>query len=131
MELIRRVRDYLDEHRLTEADLVIVGPEYVAIKVEAEVTVSDVDTASEVELAVTRVLSRFLHPITGRMDRSGWQFGQEPRKSDIYALIEDVPGVDHVRELKMTQLEDRPGVYKSRNFLICAAAPQVTATLER
>jgi hypothetical protein len=131
MELIRRVRDYLDEHRLTEADLVIVGPEYVAIKVEVEVAVFDVDKASEVELAVSRALSRYLHPATGRWDGQGWHFGQEPARSDLYALIEDVPGVDHVRELKVTRVEDRPGAYKTGYFLICAAEPQVTATLEK
>jgi len=131
MELIRRVRDYLDEHRLTEAGLVIVGPEYVAIKVEAEVAVFDVDTASEVELAVSRAISRFLHPALGAADGAGWNFGQEPNKSDIYALIEDVPGVDHVRELKLTRVEDRPGAYQSGHFLICAADPRVTAVLEK
>jgi hypothetical protein len=130
MELIRRVRDYLDDHRLIEADLVIVGPEYVEIKVEAEVAVSDVDTASDVELAVSRTVSRFLHPLIGSMGGAGWRFGQEPSKSDIYALIEDVPGVDHVRELKLTRSEDRPGAYKTGFFLICAAQPRVTATLE-
>ena len=131
MELIRRVRDYLDDHRLTEADMVIVGPEHVAIKVEAEVAVSDVDTASEVELAVSLAISRFLHPAIGSFDGGGWNFGQEPNKSDIYSLIEDVPGVDHVRELKLTRLEDRPGACRTGYFLICAAEPQVTATLEK
>jgi hypothetical protein len=130
IELIRRLRDYLDERRLTEADLVIVGPEYVAIQVETEVTVSDVSTASDVELAVLRALYRFLHPALGRADGTGWDFGEEPAVSDIYALIEDVPGVDHVPELKITRLEDRPGAYKTGHFLICGAAPRVTVTLE-
>jgi hypothetical protein len=130
MELIRRVQDYLDEHRLPEADLVIVGPEYVAVKIETEITVSDVDTASEVELAVSQALSRFLHPSIGGRDGVGWQFGQEPVRSDLFTLIEGVPGVDHVRELKLTRTEDRPGAYKTGYFLICGAEPVVTATVE-
>jgi hypothetical protein len=130
MELIRLVRDYLDQHRLTEASLVIVGPEYVAIKVEAEVTVTDVDSASDVELAVSLALSRFLHPALGRRDGAGWHFGEEPTKSDLFALIEDVPGVDHVRELKVSRMEDRPGAYETGYFLICGAEPVVTATLD-
>ena len=131
VELIRKVRNYLDEHRLTAADLVIVGPEYVAIKVETEVTVSDVDTASEVELSVSRALSRYLHPAIGGPAGGGWQFGHEPSQSDLYSLIEGIPGVDHVRELKLTRIEDRPGVSKTGNFLICAAEPKVTVTLEK
>lgn len=131
MELIGRVRSYLDAHRLTEADLVIVGPDYVAIEVGAEITVSDVDIASEVELAVARAVSRFLHPTIGSYGGSGWQFGQEPNKSDLYALIEGVPGVDHVRELRLTRVEERPGGYKTGYFLICGAEPKITATLEK
>jgi hypothetical protein len=131
MELIGRVQSYLDAHRLTEADLVIVGPEYVVVEVEAEVTVSDADIASDVELAVARSILRFLHPMIGSYGGSGWQFGQEPSKSDLYALIEGVPGVDHVRELKLTKIEERPGTYKTGYFLICGAEPKITATLEK
>lgn len=131
MELIRVIKDYLDDRRLTEADLVIVGPDYVAIQVEAEFTVSDVDTASEVELAVSLALSQFLHPALGGKEGAGWNFGAEPNRSDIIALIQAVDGVDHVRELKMTQLEDRPGAHKSGYFQICAADPKTTATLEK
>jgi Baseplate J-like protein len=131
MELIRRVRDFLDERRSVEPDLVIVGPEYVAVKVETEFAVTDPDTASDVELAVTRTLSRFLHPAIGRKDGGGWNFGEEPARSDLFALIEDVPGVDHVRELNITRLEDRPGAYRTGYFLTCGAEPRVTATLEK
>lgn len=131
VELIRRVRSFLDDHRLVEADLVLVGPEYVAIKVQAEITVIDFDTASEVELAVVKALTGYLHPLTGRLSGSGWQFGQEPAKSELYALIEGVPGVDHVRELTITAVEDRAGTRKAGYFLICAAPPEVTATLEK
>jgi hypothetical protein len=130
VELIRRVHDFLDEHRAPDSDLVIVGPEYVAIQVETEFTVTDPDTASDVELAVTRALTRYLHPAIGRKDGGGWHFGERPDKSDLYALIEDIPGVDHVRELKLTRIEDRPGAHKTGYFLICSAEPRVTATLE-
>jgi predicted phage baseplate assembly protein len=130
VELIRRVHDFLDDRRSAESELVIVGPEYVAIQVETEFTVTDPDTASDVELAVTRALTQYLHPAIGRRSGAGWNFGETPDKSDLYALIEDVPGVDHVRELRFTRIEDRPGAHKSGYFLICAAEPRVTATLE-
>lgn len=131
MALIRRVRDFLDARRTPDADLVIIGPEYVAIHVETEIAVSDADRASITELAVSEALSRFLHPALGRFDGSGWSFGQEPEISDLYALIENVPGVDHVRELKATPVEDRPGAHRTGYFLICAGEPRITVTLEK
>jgi predicted phage baseplate assembly protein len=129
-ELFSRVRQYLDDHRPTEADLVIVGPDYVSIKVETDIIVATDEGASDVELAVTREILRFLHPITGKWDGRGWHFGELPRRSEFFALIEAVPGVDHVRELKITRTESRPRALATRHFLIWPAEPRVTASLE-
>ncbi len=129
-ELLDRVRRYIDAQRPVETDLVITGPEYVAIKVEAEITITADATPSAVEDAASAAIIRFLNPITGHRDGSGWQFGQEPTRSDLFALLEDLPGVDHVRALKISAVAPRSGVYASRHFLIFATEPQVTATLE-
>jgi hypothetical protein len=91
------------------------------------------------ELAVILALGRFLHPLTG-LDGNGWAFGRLPAKSDLYPVIENVPGVDHVRSLEMATSAssfhvDRPDVEQTdierrRRFLIYAGDIQVAATLE-
>ena len=130
LELFDRVRSFLDGHRLLAADLVLVGPEYVRIHVETEIAVDDPDTATDVELAVTLALSRFLHPLTG-LEGAGWDFGRRPAKSDLYALIEGVPGVSHVRELKIAEIPDRPGTETTGHFLIYSSDQhKVIMTLE-
>jgi hypothetical protein len=129
MELAERVRGYLDARRVLAADLFIVGPEYISVKVEAEVGVPTPEGASEVELAVSRAISQFLHPTLGGFDGSGWQFGQIPPKSDLYSLIENVPGVDYVGALKVTMSEDRAGSAQAGYFLICSGQPKVTVFL--
>ncbi|MFL6415131.1 MAG: putative baseplate assembly protein [Bryobacteraceae bacterium] len=129
-ELFERVKDYLDARRPLESDLVIMGPEYLPIQLEIGVTITADVMPSDVESAVSRRIVEFLDPITGKRDGSGWQFGEEPSRADLFALAEEVPGVDHVRELRITRIESRPDLYASGQYLICAAEPQVVATLD-
>jgi hypothetical protein len=130
LELIERVKNYLDARRPREADLIIVGPEYVLVNIETEVTIAPDAAPNDVELAVSFAITRFLHPITGKRDGSGWEFGEEPNRSELFAVIEDVPGVDHVRELQLTTTEPRRNALRERQFLIWGAEPKVTVTLE-
>jgi predicted phage baseplate assembly protein len=129
-ELFASVRTYLDSRRFTGAKLVLTGPEYLRIHVEVEVTVADMDTASDVQLAVTRALPRYLNPLTG-FKGAGWGFGKVPHKSDLYAFIEAVPGVEHVRSLEMRTIGDLPDTMKTGRFLVAAGDVQVVTSLEK
>ena len=50
-------------------------------------------------------LEAFLHPLTGGKGE-GWQFGRYPRKSDFYAIIQSIPGVNYVDSLEISSLTD-------------------------
>src|SRR5262249_6674144 len=128
--LFDRVSGFLESRRPAAADLVLVGPEYLRIEVESEITVDDLDTAAIVELRVKRALMRYLHPVTGG-DGSGWDFGRIPQPSDLYAFIEAIPGVEHIRSLEIRK-EPR-GVELRGRFLIYAHDQDivVTTTLEQ
>jgi len=116
--LLDQVRRYLDQRRLPTADLVIVGPEYIRVDVAAEIALRSMDGASVVESAVAQALASFLHPLSGGLDRNGWDFGRRPHPSDLYALLEAVPGVDHLLSLRITEGEERPGALAAGRFLV-------------
>lgn len=118
MELISRVQSYLDAHRYPAMDLVIVGPDYVRVDVEAELAVATLEGAGEVEQAAQAALARFLHPLTGGLAGEGWAFGRKPHKSDLYLLLEALAGVDHVRKLVVRVTPDRDGAEQSQRFLV-------------
>lgn len=102
LELLDVVRSYLEPRRAVEVvRLVIVGPEYVRVTVEAEVVPESPATVGHLEANVADALSRFLHPLTGGAEGAGWSFGRTPHPSDIYAVIESVAGVGYVRSLKL------------------------------
>lgn len=130
LDLFERVRTYLDACRQLTADLELVGPEYVRVDVECEMAVSDPEAAGAVELAARRALYRYLHPVTGGVHGNGWDFGREPKRSDFFGLLEGIPGVSHIRELRVSLIPDRPGSEKTGRFLICGGNHKVTTTLE-
>ncbi len=82
--------------------LVVRGPSYVGVSVETTVTAAESGSVATLEEAVNEAVTSFLHPLSGGpidRDESGWPFGELPTISDLYALIEDVDGVDYVERL--------------------------------
>jgi hypothetical protein len=70
------------------------------VEVEVDVAVVAFEAAGAVEQAIRQRLAAFLHPLTGGLDGKGWEFGRAPQLSDLYALIEAAPGVDHIVRLQ-------------------------------
>ncbi len=106
LELIERVKDHLEAHCPPTAHVSVVGPIYIRVDVATEVSLVSLEGAGAVEEAVRRRLAEFLHPLSGGLNGKGWDFGREPHRSDLYALIESVPGVDHVNALALGENVD-------------------------
>lgn len=130
LELLNRVRDYLDLHRSLNGDIAVVGPDYMRVDVEATLGVRSLEGARDVEVAVTQALARFLHPLTGGLDGGGWDFGRKPHKSDLYALLEATPGVDHVSAIRVGEFKERADAATTERFLVHSGTHKITLTLE-
>lgn len=127
--LIATVRDFLDARRLPGVELVVLGAEYVRVDVSAELGLTDASAARAIEQAALDALQAFLHPLSGGHLGSGWDFGRRPHQSDLYALLEAVPGVDHVRRLSITEHVDRPGANTTTRFLVCSGSHRISLRL--
>lgn len=101
IELVRRVRDYLDLHRLPGVKLHLVGPEYLEIGVTAEIIPTSPEAATFLQSAVEDALARFLHPLRGGPAGAGWPFGRNASTAALYKAIHAVPGVAQARTLKI------------------------------
>lgn len=130
LELLGRVRDYLDQRRTPSADISVVGPDYMRVDIEATLGVASLEGAADIEAAVTRTLSRFLHPLTGGLDGRGWDFGRKPHKSDLYALLEGTQGVDHVISLRVTESKERADATTTERFLVYSGSHKISLTLK-
>jgi len=118
LQLIQQVEDYLAARQMPTADLVVVGPDYVRVDIQAEVALASLDGASEIQSSILSSISGFLHPLTGGSSGTGWDFGRTPHKSDLYRLIESVKGVDHIRTLTITATPDHVGAAATGRFLV-------------
>jgi hypothetical protein len=103
LELIGRVQSRLEAQSVPTANISVVGPLYIRVDVEMEIALASLEGAGAVQQAVLQKLAAFLHPLTGGLDGDGWDFGRRPHRSDLFALIEAAPGVDHINRLKLSE----------------------------
>jgi hypothetical protein len=124
-ELRRRVHDFLQERSLPGINVAVVGPQYLAVKVDVELVPTSRDVSHAVAQAVDDTLRRFLHPLTGGSDGQGWAFGRLPERSQLMAQIGAVPGVDHIRSLTIAAEADEgqtEAIRQTGRFLIYAGS---------
>jgi predicted phage baseplate assembly protein len=100
--LLREVRAHLQARCPATAELWVAGPEWIAVRVEATVTPASLAEADAVGARVRAALERFLHPLTGGPQGQGWAFGRKPHRSDLFALVMAVDGVDTVPTLTVS-----------------------------
>jgi hypothetical protein len=130
LELLSRVRNYLEARSLPTARVSVVGPLYIRVDIKATIALASLEGASAVEQAVQQVLAAFLHPLTGGLDGAGWEFGRKPQRSDLYNLLEAVPGVDHIQSLKIPEPRDQEGVIATGRFLVFSGTHTISLVFE-
>jgi Baseplate J-like protein len=95
-EMKESVSDYLEPRRLLTTRVHVVGPRFVIIGVHITLNLKpDAKGEDVIKIAVDR-LSGFFSPAGGGPDGSGWPFGRPVYVSEIYRLLNNIPGVDFV-----------------------------------
>lgn len=126
LDLLERVRAYVEARLSPVADLWVAGPDWLQVTIEAEIVPRELEAATDVQNAALARLAAFLHPLTGGLDGGGWAFGRKPHRSDLYALLASVPGVDHVRRLEVQ--EEAQGGARPGRFLIFSGTHRIAMT---
>lgn len=86
---------------LGDERLVVRGPTYVEVTVEATIEADAPDSLSALERRAADALAAYLHPLSGGDGGDGWPFGKLPCVSDCYGVLEGVADVDHVSEITL------------------------------
>ena len=101
-DLIPVVVNYIEPRRLLATRVQVVGPRLVPLRVRVTVRllpdapVKPAESATgAMQVRVRDALTRYLDPLVGR-DGHGWPFGRSVNVSEIYRLIDTLPGVDFV-----------------------------------
>jgi hypothetical protein len=100
--LLQTVRRYLGRRRVVGTRLLVVGPDYVTVSVQAQVRTQPGVRQERVREDLLKALNSFLDPLVGGPQGRGWPFGRDVYRSEIMQVIDQVPGVDHVLALELS-----------------------------
>ena len=95
---------------LGDDGLVVLGPAWVQVTVGLAVAATDLDTAQRLPASSSRYSRASCTRCTGGPDGTGWAFGRIPHRSDLFALVDRQPGVDHVVRLDVSMDPDPAGL---------------------
>ena len=108
-ELLAEVREYLDERRLLGTQLVVDGPAYVGVSVEASILVHRHLNSDEVRAAVASRIREYLDPLLGGPDGLGWPFGRDLYLSEMQSVVQAVHGVEYAQDVTLYQVDIQTG----------------------
>jgi len=95
-DLLAKVAAYLEPRRILTTKLHVVPAVPVTISVQLTLALTADARDEVVRTAAATALTRFLDPLTGGEDGTGWPFGRPVYTSEIYRLLDEIPGVDFV-----------------------------------
>jgi hypothetical protein len=118
-ELLRIVETYLKKRNpITVKSLTVSFPAYLKFNVTADLYVKNMDAASALRFNASAELKKYLHPLYGGNEKRGWEFGKLPCISDIMGLLQKLPEVQHVENLKITLDETLPEPNAQKSFAV-------------
>jgi predicted phage baseplate assembly protein len=106
--LLRRIEAFLKEHALATifGEIHAIGPCLIHVSIDVRAKAIRQNESKRIEGLIRDELDRFLHPIIGGKDASGWPFGRDISRSELTACLQKLPGVEFIQSLTF---RDPPG----------------------
>ena len=108
-DLLDEVRRYLDRRRDVTAQLAVVGPRYLPVRVDLDAYLWQraidnglVPSATTFYADLAARVKAFLHPVTGGPGGAGWQIGQSILLADVYVAAMPDEHVGYIDSLTLT-----------------------------
>ena len=99
--LLQAVFDLMRDRSPITTRVRVAAPRYCPVQVTATVVRAfpALLRKDTVQQRAQAALQRFLDPVLGGEGGSGWQFGRAVYRSELYQVLQDTTGVDHVQQL--------------------------------
>ncbi len=125
LPLQEQILAHLDRYRLLTTTLRVREPDYLGIKAVVQVVASEYSSPEVLRARVEESLRQMISPLAIGLDANrqesslganweGWPFGRDLYLSEIFSLIQQVPGVKHVLDVRLSY---RP-VVPSREWMV-------------
>lgn len=99
--LEKKIDRFLDKRRLITTRLGIDSVRLKNFEINMHVFIKKEQNEIDMEKTIRQKIYDLLDIINGYFDKRGWPLGRNVYESEIYRLIEDIDGVDHVSALKL------------------------------
>ncbi|QNP70142.1 putative baseplate assembly protein [Streptomyces roseirectus] len=99
-QVLTAITARLDERRLIGTRLVVEPPVYQGVTVVARFTAPGAD-ADRVRESALAALFRYLNPLTGGPDGTGWPFGRPVQYGEIFGLLQRATGNALVEDVRL------------------------------
>ena len=99
--LLSAVSAYLNRRHVIGTRIEVIGPEYLEVGVNAQVKAFAGQSKTAVRDAASAALRKFLDPLEGGPQGTGWPLGRDVYISEIAEVLAGTPGVDHVLTLEL------------------------------
>ncbi|NEP00795.1 MAG: hypothetical protein F6K58_19440 [Symploca sp. SIO2E9] len=98
--LLQSLWSFLDERRLLTIRHHVVTPDYVPLQVWARLYLVAGSNDQQVREQVKKEVQAFFHPVNSQShwDGKGWLFGRSIYVSELYQLLDKIPGVDYAQD---------------------------------
>ncbi|MEU2246940.1 putative baseplate assembly protein [Streptomyces sp. NPDC019224] len=136
--VLAAVAGRLDERRLVGTRLVVEPPAYQGVTVVAGLVADEGDT-DRVRAAALDALFRHIDPLRGGTDGTGWPFGRPVQYGEVFAVLQAVPGVRLVEEVRLFPADPLTGrrggavdrIDVAANALVFSHQHQIAVTAAR
>lgn len=122
---------FFEPRRLLTARLHVVRPTGLKVRVSASLYVDDDAAAATVKARALAALTRWFDRLLGGAEGKGWPLGASVYASDLYALLDEVPGVDFVAEVALTSPTSGRGMTSGGAVIGLALRPHEIASLNQ
>lgn len=99
-DLISKVAQNLEPRRLLTTKVHVVAPRIIKVSVSLTLKLKPDFTEADVKPRVEKLLRSFLNPLPNTGGGSGWPFGRNVYVSEIYALLDNLEGIDYVEKIQ-------------------------------
>jgi len=106
---VARIGQLLDERRCLGARVVVEPPYYRGVTVVAQVAARRRTDPELVQRRALTALYDYLDPLTGGPDGDGWPFGRPVKVADVFGVLQAVPGVELVEDVRLFGADPRTG----------------------
>ena len=99
--LRQKVEAYLHSKISALSLFEVIAPEYVRINITATLHTRKIAYANRIEEDTLSGLNSYLHPLSGKVDGSGWEFGESICLSDVIGWLEHIQSVEYISHIEV------------------------------